>query len=75
MAAESMVRTLDAQARAIWPQESALFSRYGSPSAVVDVGCGTGEITVRLAAAYPSAAITGIELDAAHVRRQHLQTA
>ncbi len=29
MADESMVRTLDAQARAIWPQESPLIERYG----------------------------------------------
>lgn len=75
MAAESMVRTLDAQARAIWPQESALFSRYGSPGVVLDVGCGTGEITARLAAAYPNAAITGVELDGAHVRRARARCA
>ena len=29
MADESMIRTLDAQARAIWPQESERIRRYG----------------------------------------------
>ncbi len=51
MADESMVRTLDAQARAIWPQEVELFRRYSLPSEarILDAGCGTGEISSRLA--------------------------
>jgi ubiquinone/menaquinone biosynthesis C-methylase UbiE len=51
MAHESMLRTLAAQAEAIWPAEQALFQRYGleGPIHIVDVGCGSGEITSRLA--------------------------
>ena len=42
MADESMLRTLAAQASAIWPAESAFFARYGLParSEIADVGCG-----------------------------------
>ena len=45
MADESMVRTLDAQARAIRPQESQLIRRYALPDGIriLDAGCGTGE--------------------------------
>src|SRR5437762_8132770 len=51
MADESMVRTLSAQAEAIWPQEQPLFARYSLPAdaSVLDAGCGTGEISMRLA--------------------------
>lgn len=60
----SMVRTLDAQARAIWPQEERLFLRYGLAADIdiLDVGCGTGEITLRLAALYPHASLLGVDL-------------
>ena len=48
---ESMVRNLAAQADAIWPQEQPLFARYGLPAEaqILDAGCGTGEISMRLA--------------------------
>jgi len=43
-----MVRNLAAQAEAIWPQEEAIFARHPpGDGAVLDVGCGTGEITAR----------------------------
>ena len=44
MADESMVRTLAAQADAIWPQERPLFTRYRLPADayILDAGCGTG---------------------------------
>ncbi|MBA3562735.1 MAG: methyltransferase domain-containing protein, partial [Gammaproteobacteria bacterium] len=60
----SMVRTLDAQARAIWPQEERLFLRYGLAADIdiLDVGCGTGEITLRLAGLYPHASLLGVDL-------------
>ncbi|HET7226558.1 MAG TPA: methyltransferase domain-containing protein [Candidatus Eisenbacteria bacterium] len=64
MSDESMVRNLDAQARAIWPQESRLFERYGLSGAirVLDAGCGTGEGASRLAALYPQAAVLGVDI-------------
>lgn len=71
MADESMVRNLAAQAEAIWPQERALFGRYQLPAAarIVDVGCGTGEISARLCALLPAATLVGVDLDAAHLAR------
>lgn len=64
MGDESMVRNLAFQARAIWPQEQPLFDRYGLDGAprILDLGCGTGEITRRLAERYPAATITGIDI-------------
>ncbi|HET7711425.1 MAG TPA: class I SAM-dependent methyltransferase, partial [Thermoanaerobaculia bacterium] len=70
MADESMVRNLAAQAEAIWPQEEPLFRRYGiSRDAILDVGCGTGEITGRLAEAFPDAEFLGIDLEEQHLER------
>ena len=64
MADESMVRNLDAQARAIWPQEVELFARYGLAGelSVLDAGCGTGEGSMRLAELYPQARVLGIDI-------------
>ncbi len=64
MADESMVRTLDAQARAIWPQEVELFRRYGLPDGIriLDAGCGTGEGTSRLAALFPRATLLAVDI-------------
>lgn len=64
MADESMVRTLDAQARAIWPQESALIRRYALPEniRILDAGCGTGEGASRLAEMFPRALILGVDI-------------
>jgi len=36
----------------------------GEPAAVLEIGCGTGSLTVRLARALPSSSITGIDPDA-----------
>ncbi|MEO8846597.1 MAG: methyltransferase domain-containing protein [Kofleriaceae bacterium] len=66
MADESMVRNLAAQALAIWPQEQALFQRY-APSSILDLGCGTGEITSRLATLFPAATAIGVDIIEAHL--------
>lgn len=64
MGDESMARNLAFQAQAIWPQEQALFDRYGLSGAIriLDLGCGTGEITRRLAQRYPQAQIAGVDI-------------
>ena len=62
-----MVRNLAAQAEAIWPQEEPIVRGYGTPSDVLDVGCGTGEITSRLARLFPSARVTGVDLLEPHL--------
>jgi SAM-dependent methyltransferase len=67
MADESMVRNLAAQAQAIWPQEKPLFERYGTPALILDLACGTGEITRRLAELFPAATITGVDVEEAHL--------
>ncbi len=64
MGDESMVRNLEAQAQAIWPQEKPLFERYQLPvdCRILDVGCGTGEISSRLAMLYPQATVIAVDL-------------
>jgi ubiquinone/menaquinone biosynthesis C-methylase UbiE len=64
MADESMVRCLDAQARAIWPQEVQLFRRYALPeeARILDAGCGTGEAASRLAELFPRARVLGVDI-------------
>lgn len=64
MGDEAMTRTLAYQAAAIWPQEQPLFDRYAlsGPLRILDVGCGTGEITRRLAVRYPDARLLGIDI-------------
>lgn len=77
MADESMVRNLSAQAEAIWPQEELIFARHppGEGGRVLDVGCGTGEITARLAARFPQANYLGLDLEEAHLERARARTA
>lgn len=64
MGDESMVRNLAFQADAIWPQEKHLFERYqlSGPIEILDLGCGTGEITRRLAEHYPEAKLIGMDI-------------
>jgi ubiquinone/menaquinone biosynthesis C-methylase UbiE len=69
MADESMVRNLDAQARAIWPQEAPLFDRYALPdeARILDAGCGTGEIASRLARRFARASVLGVDIIDGHL--------
>lgn len=69
MADESMVRTLAAQTRAIWPQEVPLLHRYAVPSdaSILDAGCGTGEASSRLAELFPEARVLGVDILDAHL--------
>jgi len=71
MADESMVRTLDAQARAIWPQEVELIRRYALPDdiRILDAGCGTGEGASRLAELFPRATVLAIDILDHHLER------
>src|SRR5438105_12635912 len=71
MADESMVRTLASQAEAIWPQEEPLFARYRLPAdaRILDGGCGTGEITMRLARLFSGASLLGVDVIDEHLDR------
>ncbi len=71
MADESMVRNLAAQAEAVWPQELPVLLRHPLPASprVLDAGCGTGEATWRVAEAFPSAEVLGVDILEAHLER------
>lgn len=77
MADESMVRNLAAQADAIWPQEQPLFARYQLPpdARILDAGCGTGEITWRLATMLGGAQLLGIDVIDDHLARARARCA
>ena len=64
MADESMVRTLDAQARAIWPQEVQIIDHYELPPIprILDAGSGTGEGASRLAEHFPQSRVLGVDV-------------
>ncbi len=64
MADESMVRTLDAQARAIWPQEAQIIDHYELPPIprILDAGSGTGEGASRLAEHFPQSHVLGVDV-------------
>lgn len=75
MGDESMARNLAHQAEAIWPQERHLFDRYRLPERprILDLGCGTGEITRRLAERYPLATLLGVDILEANLARARNQ--
>jgi ubiquinone/menaquinone biosynthesis C-methylase UbiE len=75
MADESMVRNLAAQIQAIWPQEEPIFRRHPPSGDVLDVGCGTGEIAVRIAEAFPDTRIVGVDLEEPHLERARARCA
>ena len=67
----TMVGTLRAQARMIWPLEQPLLEGLGVGRAarLVDLGCGTGEFAGRVAAAWPQVQVTGLDLFDGHLAR------
>lgn len=69
MADESMVRCLEAQAEAIWPEESQFIREYRLPAdlRVADFGCGTGEFVRRFASDFGFDRIEGIDLIESHL--------
>lgn len=69
MADESMQRTLAAQATAIWPQEIELIRSYalGDEIEIFDLGCGPGEISMRLLEEFPQAKLLGMDIEETHV--------
>lgn len=71
MADESMVRNLEAQALAIWPQEAELLRRYPLPAnpRILDAGCGTGEAASRLVELFPQARGLGVDIIDSHLER------
>ena len=77
MADESMVRNLAAQAEAIWPQEKPLFERYRLPAEakVLDAGCGTGEISLRVAQMFQHAHLLGVDVIDGHLERARARCA
>src|SRR6185503_8249154 len=64
MGDESMARNLAHQANAIWREEAPLFDRYqlSGEIRILDLGCGSGEITRRLADRYPNATLLGVDI-------------
>jgi trans-aconitate methyltransferase len=51
------------------------FARLGHPDSILDVGCGTGSMTRALAAALPTARITGIDISEAFIAHARSQCA
>jgi ubiquinone/menaquinone biosynthesis C-methylase UbiE len=49
--------------------------RHPPKGQVLDVGCGTGEITARLAAKFPDASFVGIDLEEPHLARARARCA
>jgi ubiquinone/menaquinone biosynthesis C-methylase UbiE len=75
MAHESMVRNLAAQAEAIWPEEARIVLRAPAPRRILDVGCGTAEISERLLELFPDATLLGIDLEVRHLERARERSA
>ena len=69
MADDSMVRCLDAQAAAIWPHEKPIFDGYDLPQdmRILDLGCGTCEMSSRLLQNFPHSTITAVDMIQEHL--------
>ncbi len=68
---EAMEHTLETQALAIWPQEKPYLRRIFTTRGldVLDVGCGTGEISSRVLKEYFPRTVTGVDLAEVNLRR------
>lgn len=77
MASQVMADTLEFQALAIWDKERPLWeqARFSGYASVVDVGCGTGQISSRLAKLDGFQNILGIDLVPGHVAQARRQFA
>jgi SAM-dependent methyltransferase len=77
MADESMVRNLQAQITAIWPQEMQFIQRYDlrPKCRVLDAGCGTGEAAWRVAELLAESDIVGIDIVDEHLERARARCA
>src|ERR1700741_3270805 len=73
----SVVRNLAAPADAIWPQEHPLFTRYAMRDEphMLDAGCGTGEISMRLAGMFDRARRLGVDVIDEHLERARARCA
>ncbi len=72
---DSMVHTLDCQARVVWPVERQVIARHYGRGAdskelgrVLDLACGTGEILRRLRTEFSCSLAVGIDLFPGHLR-------
>jgi ubiquinone/menaquinone biosynthesis C-methylase UbiE len=65
----TMVGTLEAQIEMIWPLERPILERLGLPLAgmVLDLGCGTGRASGRIAEAWPELEVHGMDLFPGHL--------
>ena len=52
------------QAEALWPIEKKVFENYKFPKGgkILDVACGSGEMSIRLAILFPESHILGLDL-------------
>jgi len=59
-----MIRTLDSQAQAIWPQERDILSRQtiNEPTRILDLGSGTGIVSNHIANLFPKSAVMAIDV-------------
>ncbi len=75
MADESMLRCLESQAAATWPQEVVLLDDYRLPDtpAILDLGCGPGEISERLLEHFGGCSVIGLDLEVPHLERARVR--
>lgn len=69
MKSQTMSATLEFQAQAIWEKERRLWSELALDKCktVLDVGCGTGQISSRLAKTFPFEKVVGVDLVEHHI--------